>query len=1391
MKTKKKRRIKFLLTAFGACLLSTFLPGAYAAESVAQPEEISITEFRTYQFSPAQFGYWYKNSNWRKDSDTELIHRSGSASLGASNTHDGAFFVQFAIPENRVQASKNGAISVSASAEVHSEKGSWITFDKAEDITMALECGSVSGLGYDDFSAAGNAAQDTKNCESYQSVSAALPNGFEDTGFRLRFYTTEKHGSGGASGQNVMYVRNVALTVSNADRDAPEIGSILPDSTGFVNRDRTLFVSVTDAFAGVDYLLVNGERVEGTKSADAKSATFLVNLPENGIYRMQAVDNVGNRSEVREYAENMIDKVAPAAPEVHISEGWFHTNKVAFDLAFAAGTDPQASAEKIVYSLDGAPDWNSAELENGGNVLTLENGSHDLKIAAVDEAGNRSEVQSFAVNVDTNEYRVISSCSPAVGGSVRTRETVMRGDPLGIEFEVAQGYEFYKLYVSGNEVSPEGNAFVAETTGDMIVELKVRQTLTAVLDQSEYTYCGTEILPFLTANLPYEDLTVSAFRKNEDGSETECNILDAGEYRLCLSVDSEQAHGAFEFFLRVNKLKLEVEATGERAIYDGLAHKPEVRNPNPALNYRITLAGAPEEGAVHAGKYAYEIRIESDNVEGSLEGIFEIEKRKVTLTADSPVTVYGEPLVGAGVRAEGALESEPLDFSAQCALFEADAPKIPSAGRYAVTIERRNLEDYEIVYRDGTYTVARRKIRVTADEGQGKSYGEADPESLTGRVLDLVSETGEIPAGLSPLRITFVREAGEAAGEYPILIAENTDDYPDYEIEYLGANFLIEGRKLAILAKNVVTEYGTQKPLEYVIVSGDRDVRLEGALTREAGDGVGRYEILLGTLSNPLYEITFFGATYEIVPKALAVRAQAAEKIYGEADPEFSYLCEGLIEGDTLEGALSRQAGDGVGSYKITLGSLRNANYEISFVSANCVVLPRPLHVRADALGKTYGEGDPVLTYSCEGLVEGDALAGALSRQAGEQKGSYEISRGTLANDNYEIEFSGAAFEIYARPVTVTLTGQGKAFGEADGEISGCVEGLPEGARVEWILCREAGEEPGSYAVYAEGAPANYEVRVFGEYVIRKACVALSPEDARVVYDGNAVCSIPCGLPAEVGVVFTFRNQRTGEVSDRATDAGVYTVTMEFEGDGRYEAAESARATLTIRPRSVFFTLTQDTFMADGNEKFPIYQCSEPDVNVTVSFENGEAPVAAGTYAFTVSTDDPNYEGEYRGVLTVLAVPEFDESESSVQFVSGAPADALPEVSISTESQLLREDNTVLEQSEEQRNVLARISLEGIADRESVYRVRVAVKNLPEAEKLQLYAIDETGGVRKIAAAVTEGFIEFETTGACTRFVLTTDRSSNWGTWAIAGGGSLAAVAAAVLLVFKFKTKAV
>ena len=94
---------------------------------------------------------------------------------------------------------------------------------------------------------------------------------------------------------------------------------------------------------------------------------------------------------------------------------------------------------------------------------------------------------------------------------------------------------------------------------------------------------------------------------------------------------------------------------------------------------------------------------------------------------------------------------------------------------------------------------------------------------------------------------------------------------------------------------------------------------------------------------------------------------------------------------------------------------VEKANYTTVTGSAKVSINKKDIVITAHDKTKVAGEHDPELTYSVEGLVEGDEINGALARAEGEAAGEYAITQGSLtASDNYNVSFTGAILTITA-----------------------------------------------------------------------------------------------------------------------------------------------------------------------------------------------------------------------------------------------------------------------------------------------------------------------------------------------------------------------------------------
>jgi len=216
-------------------------------------------------------------------------------------------------------------------------------------------------------------------------------------------------------------------------------------------------------------------------------------------------------------------------------------------------------------------------------------------------------------------------------------------------------------------------------------------------------------------------------------------------------------------------------------------------------------------------------------------------------------------------------------------------------------------------------------------------------------------------------------------------------------------------------------------------------------------------------------------ATYNYVLKLnqipVVVTATASQtKVYGQNEPTLTYtVTPSLLSGDSFTGNLTRTAGEDVGTYTISQGTLSaGSKYLITFVGADFTITAKPITVTAAAKSKTYGDADPALTYTfAPALVTGDSFSGSLTRTPGENAGTYAINQGTLAlSSNYSLTYVGADLTIGAKTITVTAAAKSKTYGDADPALTYTfAPALVTGDSFSGSLTRTPGENVGTYAI--------------------------------------------------------------------------------------------------------------------------------------------------------------------------------------------------------------------------------------------------------------------------------------------------------------------------------------
>ena len=420
-----------------------------------------------------------------------------------------------------------------------------------------------------------------------------------------------------------------------------------------------------------------------------------------------------------------------------------------------------------------------------------------------------------------------------------------------------------------------------------------------------------------------------------------------------------------------------------------------------------------------------------------------------------------------------------------------------------------------------------------------------------------------------------------AVGSGSQLISATYDGDANFNSSSSSQTITVNQRPLTVTADPQTKPYGDADPaLTYQITSGTLipGDTFTGVLTREVGEALGTYAIQQGTLGlSSDYDLTFVGANLTITQRPITVTADAQTKAYGDADPVLTYQVTSgsLVPGDAFTGELTRDPGEIVAVYAIQQGTLGlSSDYDLTYVGANLTITQRSVTVAADSQTKAYGEVDPVLTYQLisGSLLTGDAFTGELTRDPGEDVGTYAIRQGSLAlAAYYDLTYVGADLIIIKATPTLFVSNSPVTYNGLPqaAVVIGSVDGI-----VANILYDGSGTtptDPGTYAVTADFTPSdtnNYNTLAgasAGDFVISPA----SPE--------LTLTATP--TPATFGTAGTVIN-----FNYRLTNNGVLTLAGPFTVVGD-RAAVSCPATASLAQGETitcdaWYTITPDDLLA-------------------------------------------------------------------------------------------------------------------------------------------------------------------------------------------------------------------
>ena len=358
------------------------------------------------------------------------------------------------------------------------------------------------------------------------------------------------------------------------------------------------------------------------------------------------------------------------------------------------------------------------------------------------------------------------------------------------------------------------------------------------------------------------------------------------------------------------------------------------------MQYRLGTGtwGTPVPTATNAGSYTVYYKVVGDqNHEDVTEKSVSvtIARKAVTVTADNATKVYGAADPGSfTATVSGTVGNDKVTYTLSRAAGE-------NVGAYDITASGNAIQgNYDVSFVKGTFTITKATNAITGLTISGWTYGDKANAPSAKATFGTVAYTyGSAQDG--PFTATVPVNAGTW---YVKAAVAGTDNYDGAQAV---TSFTIARKAVTITANNATKVYGESDPTLTVtvtgVVSGDT---IPASALRAAGNNVNTYTISVNvsTEGNYLpdnYTITTVPGTFTITPKAVTVKADDAEKTYGQNDPDLTATVTGVVGDDVITYDVTRQQGENAGQYTITAsGAATQGNYTVTYVAGKFTVKP-------------------------------------------------------------------------------------------------------------------------------------------------------------------------------------------------------------------------------------------------------------------------------------------------------------------------------------------------------------------------------------------------------------------------------------------------------------------
>ncbi len=688
-------------------------------------------------------------------------------------------------------------------------------------------------------------------------------------------------------------------------------------------------------------------------------------------------------------------------------------------------------------------------------------------------------------------------------------------------------------------------------------------------------------------------------------------------------------------------------------IYDSTSHSISSYESAFGLTEADADASISVDGSangVNAGSYSYALsngRITGaggEDLTGNYAitygtGLLNIEKREITITADSATKSYdGTELTANGYKiTEGSFVADDgfdaVTVAGSQLLAGTSANKITS---YTLN-SNTEAGNYEITTVDGTLEVTNtEKISLTIMADSNAKLYDGTALKADGYTYFGTLAHGDVLTVTVSGSQTNAGESENVIASYKIMHGD-ADVTSYYEVDTINGKLTVAKRSLTLTSASQTKVYdGTALTDSLVTVGGDGFVEGEGATYTVTGsqtdagssDNTFTYQLNSNTDAGN-YNIAIAKGTLTVTQKNLEISFAANDKVYDgttAATQNGNFIYTGLIAGDEVVLAKdgmtfafdTKNAGTdktvtatGYTSDSVTGEDV--GNYNITFTDTAIADVTRAtLSLTGKTESTIYDGADHTVSGydTVSGLVAADASAtisvdgSATGKNAGTY--SYTLSNGKVTGaggedltNNYTITYGTGKLDIAKREITITADSATKTY---DGTaLTANSYKITEGSFVasegfeavtivgSQLFAGTSANKITGYTLNSNTNAGNYEITtVDGTLEVtntEKISLIITADDGAKLYDGTALTANGYTYVGDLATGDTLTVTVSGSQTNAGEAANVVASYKIMHGDTdvtSYYEVDTINGTLSVAKRSLTLTSASQTKVYDG-----------------------------------------------------------------------------------------------------------------------------------------------------------------------------------------------------------------